>query len=102
MEKHHMLATFHRTSLAASLALLLAGTAAAAPAGDVHPSLDMGLARSSQPAHVTLMLKTRNEEGLERFIQQTVTPGSPNFQVLRGFPWSLLSCIDTLDVFGRV
>ncbi|HET6434060.1 S53 family peptidase [Dyella sp.] len=74
-----MLATFHRTTLAAALALMLAGTAAAVHAGDSQSAVDMGLAPASQPVNVTLMLALRDEAGLERFIQQTVTPGSANF-----------------------
>ena len=66
--------------LATSLTLLLAGTAFAATAGDARPGIDMGLARSSQPVNVTLMLGLRDEAGLERYIRQTVTPGSANFQ----------------------
>jgi subtilase family serine protease len=72
-----MLTTFRHITLATALTLLLAGTAHAA---DPPQRLDMGVARSSQPVNVTLMLKLHDEAGLERFIQQTVTPGSANFQ----------------------
>jgi subtilase family serine protease len=72
-----MLAKLHRTSLAASLALMLAGTVSAAGA---KPNIDMGLSTSSQPTRVTLVLKLHNQDDLEAYIQQTVTPGSPHFQ----------------------
>jgi kumamolisin len=70
----------HRKTLAASLALLLAGFATATFAANMRASVDMGLATSSQPANVTLVLKLRNQAGLENFIRQTVTPGSRHFQ----------------------
>ncbi|MGN6740706.1 S53 family peptidase [Dyella sp.] len=75
-----MLATFRRTTLATALTLLLACASLGAQAADAPQRMDMGIAPSSQPVNVTLMLKLRDEAGLERFIQQTVTPGSPNFQ----------------------
>src|SRR5512139_2789610 len=75
-----MLATLRRTTLAATLALLLAGASLGTQAADAPQRMDMGIAPSSQSVNVTLMLRLRDEAGLERFIQQTVTPGSPNFQ----------------------
>jgi len=74
-----MLAKFHRTTLAASLTLILA-TATSASAASMKNSVDMGLTAASQPANVTLVLKLHNQADLETFIQQTVTPGSANFQ----------------------
>jgi subtilase family serine protease len=70
----------HRKLLAGSLALLLAGVTTATLAESPHADTDMGTAPSSQLMHVTLMLKLRNEAALKQFVQQTATPGSPNFQ----------------------
>ncbi|MEW9623924.1 S53 family peptidase [Rhodanobacter geophilus] len=75
-----MFAKLHRKSLAGCLALLLAGVGTAAWAADVRPSVDMGLAVSSQPVHVTLILKLRHEAALQDYIQQTITPGSPHYR----------------------
>jgi subtilase family serine protease len=72
-----MLAKLHQKALAASLALLFAGTASAARGA--QPAVDMGLAPSSQTANATLILKLRNEAQLENLIRQTVTPGNPNY-----------------------
>ena len=75
-----MFAKLHRKSLAACLVLLFAGVGTAAWAADVRPSVDMGLAASSQPMHVTLILKLRHEAALQDYIQQTITPGSPHYR----------------------
>lgn len=75
-----MPAKFHPRLLAASLALVLATGMSPVIAGDMHPSVDMGLTAGNQPTSVVLMLGLRDEAGLENYIQQTVTPGSPNFQ----------------------
>lgn len=70
----------HRKVLAASLALLLSGFATASLAADPSAATDVGAAPTSQPIHVTLMLKLRQRAALEQFVQQTATQGSPNFQ----------------------
>lgn len=75
-----MFVKLHRKSLASCLALLLAGAGGAASAADMRPSIDMGMATSSQPVHVTLMLKLRNEPALQDYIRQTITPGSAHYQ----------------------
>jgi len=75
-----MFAKLHRKSLAGCLALLFAGVGGTAFAADVRPSIDMGLATSSQPVHVTLMLKLRNEAALQDYIRQTITPGSAHYR----------------------
>jgi subtilase family serine protease len=72
-----MLAKLHQKALAASFAVLFAGAAAAAQTA--QPAVDMGLAKASQPANVTLILKLRHEDQLENLIHQTVTPGNPNY-----------------------
>lgn len=75
-----MFVKLHRKSLAGCLALLLAGAGGTALAANERPSLDMGMATSSQPVHVTLLLKLRNEAALQDYIRQTVTPGSAHYQ----------------------
>ncbi|MCW8807545.1 MAG: S53 family peptidase [Rhodanobacter sp.] len=75
-----MHAKFPRKALAASLTLLFAGFTTVAMATGQQAATDMGLAPSAQPIHVTLMLKLHNQAALERFIQQTTTQGSANFQ----------------------
>lgn len=70
----------HRKSLTCCLALLLAGAAGTTLAADVRPSIDMGVANSSQPVRVTLILKLRNEAALQDYIRQTVMPGSAHYQ----------------------
>ncbi|HEX7731048.1 MAG TPA: S53 family serine peptidase [Rhodanobacter sp.] len=75
-----MFVKLHRKSLAGCLALLLAGVGGATSAADVRPSIDMGVAASGQPVHVTLMLKLRNEAALQDYIQQTITPGSAHYR----------------------
>lgn len=74
-----MLANIHRTTLAASLTLALASFATVAVAANVRPNVDMGVAVTSQPTNVTLILKLHNQAALEQYIQQTVTPGSPHY-----------------------
>ncbi|OOG45565.1 S53 family peptidase [Rhodanobacter sp. C01] len=74
-----MLAHLHRKTIAASLTLILAGFASTAFAGTAQPNIDMGVATSTQPVHVTLILKLHNQAALEQYIQQTVTQGSPNY-----------------------
>jgi kumamolisin len=75
-----MLAHTRRKTIAASLTLAFAGLATTAVAGNVQPVVDMGMAASSEPVHVTLVLQLHNQAALEGYIQQTVTPGSPHFQ----------------------
>ena len=75
-----MFPKLHRKSLAGCLALLFAGVGSPALAADMQPHTDMGLATSSQPVHVTLMLKLRNEAALQDYIRQTVTPGSAHYR----------------------
>jgi subtilase family serine protease len=70
----------HRTALAASLALILSGLATLASAADTLPSTDMGAASNTQATTVTLMLRLHNQDALEQYIQDTVTPGNRNFQ----------------------
>src|SRR6185503_2809420 len=79
-----MFAKLHYKSLAGCLALLLAGVGTAAWAADVRPNVDMGLAASSQPVHVTLILKLRHEAALEDYIRQTITPGSAHYRQFLG------------------
>ncbi len=79
-----MFVKLHRKSLAGCLALLFAGAGGAACAADMHPRIDMGMATSSQPIHVTLILKLRNEAALEDYIRQTITPGSPHYRQFLG------------------
>ncbi|AIF47104.1 S53 family peptidase [Dyella japonica] len=75
-----MLSTLHRKSLAASLAMLLTSAAATSMAADVKPAVDTGTANNSQVVNVTLVLRLHNQEQLEDYIQQTVTPGSPHYR----------------------
>ena len=75
-----MLAHLNRTTLATSLALLLAGFSAVSPAATPQTSIDMGLATPSQSVHVTLILKLHNTAALEQYIQQTVTPSDPHYR----------------------
>ena len=75
-----MYAPTHRKIIAASLTLALAGLATTALAGNVQAALDMGVAASKQPTHVTLVLQLHDQAKLESYIQQTVTPGTPHFQ----------------------
>jgi len=70
----------HRKSLAASLAVLLASVSAGSLAADVKPALDTGTANSSQIINVTLVLRLHNQDRLEDYIQQTVTPSSPHYR----------------------
>ena len=79
-----MFAKLHYKSLAGCLALLLAGVGTAAWAADVRPNVDMGLTASSQPVHVTLILKLRHEAALEDYIRQTITPGSAHYRQFLG------------------
>ena len=75
-----MLAKLHRTTLAASLTLLLATASTATFAAGMKPAADLGAAKANQKVNVTLVLKLRNQEQLEQYVQQTVTPGHPNFR----------------------
>lgn len=75
-----MHARTRRKTLAASLALVLAGFSASTFATTPQDATDMGAAPASQAAHVTLILQLHNQAALEAFIQQTVTPGNPHFQ----------------------
>jgi subtilase family serine protease len=79
-QENPMIRKFHRTALAASLALTLAGSGSLALAADALPNVDQGVAAGNQVANVTLMLRIRNQDALEQFIQETVTPGSRHFQ----------------------
>ncbi|MCP1373606.1 S53 family peptidase [Dyella lutea] len=74
-----MRSTLHRTTLAATLALFFAG-ASLASAADAPQATTTSAADASQTVNVTLMLHLRDEHGLANYIQQTVTPGNPNFQ----------------------
>ncbi|OZB58333.1 MAG: peptidase S53 [Lysobacterales bacterium 14-68-21] len=74
-----MRSTLHRTTLAAAFTLLFAGASVASAAG-APQTATTSATDSSQTVNVTLMLHLRNEHGLQSYIQQTVTPGSPNFQ----------------------
>ncbi|KRE88667.1 peptidase S53 [Frateuria sp. Soil773] len=74
-----MLATSHRKTLAASLALILAGVVPASWAGGLQRNTDMGLAATGQRATVTLVLRLHDQAALESYIRQTVTPGSPHY-----------------------
>jgi kumamolisin len=75
-----MYSKFHRTALAASLALCLSGVATVAAAANTLPATDVGVASNAQTTTVTLMLRLRNQADLEKYIQDTVTPGSAHFQ----------------------
>lgn len=75
-----MLAQLHRKSLSLSLGLLLTGLSAGTMAASAAPAVDTGAAATNQNLQVTLVLKLRNQAALEDYIQQTVTPGSPNYQ----------------------
>jgi subtilase family serine protease len=71
---------FHRKTLAVSLALLLAGFTTVSLADSPQADTDVGVAPSNQLVHVTLTLKLHNRAALEKYVQQTVTPGSAHFQ----------------------
>ena len=75
-----MLGNLHHKALAASLTLILTGFSPLALAANAQPNVDMGLAATSQPTRVTLVLKLHNQPALERYIRDTVTPGSPHFR----------------------
>ena len=66
-------------TLAASLALLLAGLAQPVLADDTAPAQDLGATNAAQTMNVTLILKARQPAELESFIYRTVTPGDPLF-----------------------
>ena len=74
-----MLGNLHHKALAASLTLILTGLTPLAQAANAQPS-DMGISTNSQPTQVTLVLKLRNQQALERYIRDTVTPGSEHFR----------------------
>lgn len=88
-----MFVKLHRKSLAGCLALFLAGVGNTALAADARPSIDMGMAITSKPVRVTLVLKLRNEAALQDYIRQTVTPGSAHYQ-------QFLSTSDFASKFG--
>ena len=75
-----MLATLHRKTLAASLTLLFATVSTASFAAGTTPAADLGAANANQQINVTLVLKLHNQEQLEQYVQDTVTPGRPNFR----------------------
>lgn len=75
-----MLATLHRKTLAASLTLLFATVSTASFAAGTEPAADLGAANANQQINVTLVLKLHNQEQLEQYVQDTVTPGRPNFR----------------------
>jgi len=75
-----MLAKLHRKTLAASLTLLFATVSTASFAAGTKPAADLGAASADQKVNVTLVLKLHNQAQLEQYIQQTVTPGHPNFR----------------------
>jgi subtilase family serine protease len=74
-----MLKTFHRTSLATSVALLLCGFSTVSFAAGGSPPTDLGASNPNQPVNVTLVLGLHNQAALENFIYHTVTRGSPSF-----------------------
>jgi kumamolisin len=74
-----MRANIHRTTLATSVSLVLAGFTTAALAGGLQTNIDKGMAAASEPTHVTLLLKLHHAAALEKFIQQTVTVSSPYY-----------------------
>lgn len=74
-----MLWNLHRKTLAASLAVLLTSVSAGASAADVKAATDTGPANNSQIINVTLVMRLHNQEQLENYIQQTVTPGNANY-----------------------
>ena len=71
---------FRRTLLAASLTLGLAGFAGATLAVDALPAVDNGKSDTNQMGSVTVALRLRNQDALEKYIRDTVTPGNKNFQ----------------------
>jgi len=75
-----MLAKLHQKALAASLTLLFSAVTTVSLAADVKPALDMGAANNTQKINVTLVLKLHNQDELENYIQQTVTPGSQHYR----------------------
>lgn len=74
-----MLKTFHRTSLAASVALLLCGFSTVGFAAGGSPSADLGASNPGQTVSVTLVLGLHNQDALENFVYGTVTRGNPSF-----------------------
>lgn len=74
-----MLKTLHRTSLAASVALLLCGFSTASFAAGGSAPTDLGASDPGQTVNVTLVLGLHNQNALEQFIYGTVTRGSPSF-----------------------
>lgn len=75
-----MLVKLHRNVLAATLATMLASFATSATASGLEPATDQGLAANDQKVTVSLVLRLRNEAALEKYIQETATPSSRNFQ----------------------
>lgn len=75
-----MLAKLHQKVLAASLTLLFSTATTVSLAADVKPALDMGATNNAQKVNVTLVLKLHNQDQLEDYVQQTVTPGSAHYR----------------------
>jgi kumamolisin len=75
-----MFVKIHRKSLAAALAVVLATAAGSATGAGLQAATDQGLAPTDQNVTVSLVLRMRNEQGLEQYVQQTATSGSANFQ----------------------
>ncbi|SFR88315.1 Pro-kumamolisin, activation domain [Dyella sp. OK004] len=75
-----MLAKLHQKVLAASLTLLFSTVTTVSLAADVKPALDMGATNNAQKVNVTLVLKLHNQDQLEDYVQQTVTPGSAHYR----------------------
>ena len=74
-----MLKKLHRTSLAASVALLLGGFSTLSFAAGGSAPTDLGASNPGQTVSVTLVLGLHNQDALEKFIYSTVTRGSPSF-----------------------
>ena len=74
-----MLKKLHRTSLAASVALLLCGFSTLSFAAGGSAPTDLGASNPGQTVSVTLVLGLHNQDALEKFIYSTVTRGSPSF-----------------------
>ncbi|GAA0889744.1 S53 family peptidase [Rhodanobacter soli] len=74
-----MLKKLHRTSLAASVALLLCGFSTLSFAAGGSAPTDLGASNPGQTVNVTLVLGLHNQDALENFIYSTVTRGSPSF-----------------------
>jgi subtilase family serine protease len=74
-----MISNPRRRTFSVALAALL--VAASLPAlSDGLKVADLGLAASDQKATVSLVLRLRDQQALETYAEQAVTPGSANFQ----------------------